>query len=90
VNWFQRRTTRPQVFRPQVVDGNQPWLDKPITINGKPTSLRTVRKFAVDMSEVDYRNPAEQGLAMTIVALVDEISWLNAQLIDAKREKETT
>lgn len=65
----------------------EPWMDKTITINGKPTTLRVVRKFAVDMAEEDYRNAAEQGLAMTIVALVDEVSWLQAQLQDAADEE---
>ena len=64
------------------------WMDKTIEINGKPTTLRTVRKFAVDMAEEDYLTPAEKGLAMTIVWMVDQISWLNAQLLDKKQEEQ--
>ena len=63
-----------------------PWMDKTIEINDKPTTLRHVRRFAVDMAEKDYRNPAEAGMAMTIVFLVDQVSWLNAQLLDKKQE----
>lgn len=79
---FNRHT----VPQPQI---NDAWMDKTIEINGKPTTLRVVRKFAVDMSEKDYRNAAEQGLAMTIVTLVDEVSWLNAQLQDTKEKGAT-
>lgn len=83
MNWFQFR----KEYEPPRVRAIDPWLDKTILINGKPTTLRIVRKFAVDMSEKDYRNPAEQGLAMTIVTLVDEVSWLQAQLEEARERK---
>jgi hypothetical protein len=85
VKWFQRKPVGPL----RLVDEKEPWLDWAIVINGKPTTLRIVRRFAMDMSEVDYRNPAEQGMGMTIVALVDEISWLNARLLDAQKKEST-
>lgn len=85
MKWFQRK-----LEVPPRAPRSDPWMDATIVINDKQTTLRIIRKFAMDMSEVDYRNPAEQGLAMTIVALVDEVSWLNAQLLDAQREKENT
>jgi hypothetical protein len=72
--------------RVQIEPIPDPWMDKTFVVNDKPTSLRMIRRFAMDMSEVDYRNDAERGLAMTIVALVDELSWLHAQLLDARKE----
>jgi hypothetical protein len=81
VRW-RRRGYEPPTLKP--ID---PWMDETIVINDKPTTLRVIRRFAVDMSEVDYRNDAERGLAMTIVALVDEVSWLQAQLRDAQQEQ---
>jgi hypothetical protein len=72
--------------RKKEVKPDQPWMEKTILINDKPTTLRIVRKYATDMAEEDYRNPAEQGLAMTVIALVDEISLLNAQLLEVKKE----
>lgn len=85
MKWFRRKGYEP----PQLhVLSEQPWMEKTIVINDKPTTLRTVRKFAMDMAEKDYRNPAEAGMAMTIVALVDEISWLHTQLRDATSTKE--
>lgn len=65
-------------------------MDKQFVVNDKPTTLRIIRRFAMDMSEADYRNDAERGLAMTIVALVDELSWVHAQLADAQLSVEPT
>lgn len=77
--WARHKTFNP----PPPID--DPWMEKVIIINDKPTTLRVLRKFAMDMAETDYRNPAEAGMAMTIVALVDEISWLNARLLDEEK-----
>lgn len=80
---WRRRGYEPPTLKP--VD---PWMDQPIVINDKPTTLRTIRRFAMDMAEVDHTNGVEQGLAMTIVALVDEVSWLQAQLRDAQQQEQ--
>jgi hypothetical protein len=66
----------------------EPWMDRTFVVNDKPTNLRTIRRFAMDMAERDYMTPTEAGLAMTIVALVDEVSYLHAQLLDARRDDE--
>jgi hypothetical protein len=68
------------------IEPPQPWMDKQFIVNDKPTNLRTIRGFAVDIAEEDYMTSTERGLALTIVALVDEICWLHAQLADVQLE----
>lgn len=82
MRWGRRRwQDQPALETITTEDG---WLDQPICVNGKNTTLRTIRKFAADMAEFDYRSPTERGLAMTIVALVDEVSRLHGQGADGR------
>lgn len=54
-------------------DPPDPVLDVPIVINDKPTTLRQCQEMAIEMRDLDWQSPAEKGLAITILYLIDRL-----------------
>jgi hypothetical protein len=75
--------------RPAAPPPADPWNDEMLRINDKAVTLREVRHFAEENLREEGGTPWETGMAMTIVALCDEINQLHLSLALTQAQERT-